>query len=137
MITALRTADQLSSGMIIDHWVDDRTILGKAVEDIDRQGSRISVKYTDGTKRIVSRYIAAFVREPMLDAQKNFIVGLLHSKNGKKWRNVAGLDSIDKPHVPLGWVPMTWVEALRELVIEKRVSIVETQETAYLVEEGE
>lgn len=109
---------------------------GKAIDKIFRNGSRVKVEFIDGTEDEVPHYTVTFVREPQTAAQKELILNLFESADGKRWQRVAGNPRIAAAHVPLGWVPLDWVDVLRELLQEGRVGIQEFEDAAYLVKKG-
>lgn len=59
------------------------------------------------------------------DYAKTRIVELFASRDARKWMKEARRPEIDQPHYPLGWLPLSFGAALRELVETGTVSLVE------------
>lgn len=128
-------ADRLKRGDVIDHWIHDRTVIGKAIEKVSDKGNSRTIDFVDGTRDTVLHFVPVFVRVPRFAAQKNVLLDMIDDRRARKWRSVAGRPLIKNPHIPLGWVPPDWVDVLRELHTEGRVSIKEFDDQFYLVRE--
>lgn len=133
MSVKLIEAGHLKKGDVIDHWIFDQTILGKAIEKVSRKGVAVTVDFIDHTRDVVPHYVAVFIREPRCEAQKNAILDMTDDRRARKWRSVAGNPDIQEPHIPLGWVPVDWVDVLRELLVEGRIRIQESEDSALLI----
>lgn len=126
-------AGRLKKGDVIDHWIFNQTVVGKAVEKVSRNGVSVTVDFIDNTRDVIPHYVAVFVREPKCEAQKNVILEMTDDKRARKWRSVAGSSDIQNPHIPLGWIPVDWVDVLRELLAEGRIEIRESRDSALLI----
>lgn len=136
MSVKLIEAGRLKKGDVIDHWVFDQTVIGKAIRDVRRNGVAVTVDFIDNTRDIIPHYVAVFVREPKHEAQKNMVLDMIDDRRARKWRSVAGCSKIVEPHIPLGWIPITWLEVLRELLAENKIEIREFGDKAYLIRKG-
>lgn len=133
MSVKLIEAGHLKKGDVVDRWVSDSTIVGKAVGRVHRKGFSVTVDFIDNTRDVIPHYVAVFVREPRREAQKNVILDMIDDRRGRKWRNVAGHPDIQDSHIPLGWIPVDWVDVLRDLLAEGRIEIREIDGDAFLV----
>lgn len=120
-------ATKLRKGQVLDHWAGDRRRDAgpRGVARVERLGSSVHVEYLDGTEDYVPAHAAAYVQRADRPAQKRHIMEMFDSRTGRLWRRSGGRPEIEEPHVPLGWVPLDWKNALRELLDEGRVQVVE------------
>ncbi len=135
MSVKLIKASLLKKGDVIDHWIYDRTVIGKAIQEIDANGNSLTIEFLDGTRDTVPHFVPVFIRHPRDDAQKNAILDMLDDKRSRKWRGTYGHPDIQEPHIPLGWIPLDWATVVRSLLVEGRVRILESGDETFLVKE--